>query len=111
MCSGVSGTGGKAQEMSTRSALLHGKRRVGGPLREGSVVDRDVVTAEQGQGKGVTGGRDAAAAVGDHAVRGEGARPREVRAERFVGKIGVGLGVDERAGRYIAGARDVPEAT
>ena len=56
------------------SARLHRQGRVGGPLRERRVVDRHPVVAQQGEYERIAAGRDAAAAVGDHAPSRERSR-------------------------------------
>ena len=57
-----------------RSVDFQRQRRVGGVLRQGSVVDCDVLVAEHRQDESVIGCGDAAAAVRDHTLGPAGAR-------------------------------------
>src|SRR5688572_25112021 len=66
---------------SLRLASLHRQRRVGGPLRERRIVDRDVVVPEHREDERVATGGDAATAVGDHAAGAERAGVGEALAE------------------------------
>src|SRR5215467_15860647 len=89
-----------------RLAPFHGERGIRCPLRKRGVIDGDVVAAEESQGEGIARGRDAAAAVRHHPLRLEGAGGGELRAQRIVREVRVGLGIDEVAGRHVARAGD-----
>src|SRR5215470_5980069 len=87
-------------------APFHGERGIRSPLRERGVVDGDVIAAEDGQGKGIARGRDAAAAIRHHPLRLEGAGGGELRAQRIIREVCVGFGIDEVAGRDVARTGD-----
>ena len=99
--SGAAGTGhgDGSQPRSIGSGVV-------GPLGERGVVDGHVVAAEQGEDEGVAGGRDAAAAVGHHALGVEGARRLELRAQHVGRQVGVGLGIHQVAGDDVHAAGD-----
>src|SRR5229473_4726909 len=90
------------------SAGLNWQRSILGPFYHRAVVKAEIVVAEPVQQEQVDGGRDAAAAIGDHALVPGYALRREFRLCVRERNKDLGLRVEQRSGGYIDAAGNAP---